>query len=87
MGLIDNVISNVSGTNVYSISGDQDYKNDRIKEAYAVDTNETLGTISLVTSTPTLDDRREAGEPRHYDHARRQQSFHTVDYSKEKECS
>ena len=36
-GLIDNVISNVSGTNVYSISGDQDYKNDRIREAYAVD--------------------------------------------------
>ena len=25
-GLVDNVISNVSGTNVYSISGDQGYK-------------------------------------------------------------
>lgn len=35
-GLVDNVISNVSGTNVYSISGDQGYKNDRITQAYKV---------------------------------------------------
>ena len=39
--LIDNVISNVNGTNVYSISGDQGYENNRITEAYAVEGNKT----------------------------------------------
>ena len=42
------MISNVSGTNVYSISGDQGYKNDRITQAYKVAKSETWKTISLL---------------------------------------
>ncbi len=52
-GLVDNVISNVSGTNVYSISGDQGYKNDRITQAYKVAKSETLKNDQFVTSTIT----------------------------------
>ena len=58
-GLIDNVISNVSGTNVYSISGDQGYENNRITEAYAVEGNKTLKNDKFVTSTLTLDQAEE----------------------------
>ena len=58
-GLIDNVISNVSGTNVYSISGDQGYENNRITEAYAVEGNTTLDNDKFVTSTLTLNEAEE----------------------------
>ncbi len=58
-GLIDNVISNVSGTNVYSISGDQGYENNRITEAYDVEGNKTLENDKFVTSTLTLDQAEE----------------------------
>ena len=58
-GLIDNVISKVSGTNVYSISGDQRYENNRITEAYAVEGNKTLENDKFVTSTLTLDQAEE----------------------------
>jgi len=44
-GLIDNVISNVSGTNVYSISGDQGYENNRITEAYNICTTDIADDI------------------------------------------
>ena len=85
-GLIDNVISNVSGTNVYSISGDQDYKNDRIKEAYAVEGNETLGNDQFVTSTLTLDEAEEklASLDIRTTLEDSNLNLHTVDYSKEK---
>ena len=85
-GLIDNVISNVSGTNVYSISGDQDYKNDRIKEAYAVEGNETLGNDQFVTSTLTLDEAEEklASLDIRTTLEDSNLNLYTVDYSKEK---
>ena len=85
-GLIDNVISNVSGTNVYSISGDQDYKNDRIKEAYAVQGNETLGNDQFVTSTLSLDEASEklASLDIRTTLEDSNLNLHTVDYSKEK---
>ena len=85
-GLVDNVISNVSGTNVYSISGDQDYKNDRIKEAYAVEGNETLGNDQFVTSTLTLDEAEEklASLDIRTTLEDSNLNLHTVDYSKEK---
>ena len=85
-GLIDNVISNVSGTNVYSISGDQDYKNDRIKEAYAVEGNKTLGNDQFVTSTLTLDEAEEklASLDIRTTLEDSNLNLHTVDYSKEK---
>ena len=85
-GLIDNVISNISGTNVYSISGDQDYKNDRIKEAYAVEGNETLGNDQFVTSTLTLDEAEEklASLDIRTTLEDSNLNLHTVDYSKEK---
>ncbi|KXT68627.1 IgA1 protease [Streptococcus cristatus] len=85
-GLIDNVISNVSGTNVYSISGDQDYKNDRIKEAYAVEGNETLGNDQFVTSTLTLDEAEEKLASLDITTTLEDSNLnlHTVDYSKEK---
>ena len=85
-GLIDNVISNVSGTNVYGISGDQDYKNDRIKEAYAVEGNETLGNDQFVTSTLTLDEAEEklASLDIRTTLEDSNLNLHTVDYSKEK---
>ena len=85
-GLIDNVISNVSGTNVYSISGDQDYKNDRIREAYAVEGNETLGNDQFVTSTLTLDEAEEKLASLDITTTLEDSNLnlHTVDYSKEK---
>ena len=85
-GLIDNVISNVSGTNVYSISGDQDYKNDRIREAYAVEGNETLGNDQFVTSTLTLDEAEEklASLDIRTTLEDSNLNLYTVDYSKEK---
>ena len=85
-GLIDNVISNVSGTNVYSISGDQDYKNDRIREAYAVEGNETLGNDQFVTSTLTLDQAEEKLASLNITTTLEDSNLnlHTVDYSKEK---
>ena len=85
-GLIENVISNVSGTNVYSISGDQDYKNDRIKEAYAVEGNETLGNDQFVTSTLTLDEAEEKLARLDITTTLEDSNLnlHTVDYSKEK---
>ena len=85
-GLIDNVISNVSGTNVYSISGDQDYKNDRIREAYAVEGNETLGNDQFVTSTLTLDEASEKLASLDITTTLEDSNLnlHTVDYSKEK---
>ena len=85
-GLIDNVISNVSGTNVYSISGDQDYKNDRIKEAYAVEGNETLGNDQFVTSTLSLDEAEEklASLDIRTTLEDSNLNLHTVDHSKEK---
>ena len=85
-GLIDNVISNVSGTNVYSISGDQDYKNDRIREAYAVEGNETLGNDQFVTSTLSLDEAEEklASLDIRTTLEDSNLNLHTVDYSKEK---
>ncbi|MEZ7606307.1 SIALI-17 repeat-containing surface protein [Streptococcus sp. 27098_8_113] len=85
-GLIDNVISNVSGTNVYSISGDQDYKNDRIKEAYAVEGNETLGNDQFVTSTLSLDEAEEKLASLDITTTLEDSNLnlHTVDYSKEK---
>ena len=85
-GLIDNVISNVSGANVYSISGDQDYKNDRIKEAYAVEGNETLGNDQFVTSTLSLDEAEEklASLDIRTTLEDSNLNLHTVDYSKEK---
>jgi len=85
-GLIDNVISNVSGTNVYSISGDQDYKNDRIKEAYAVEGNETLGNDQFVTSILTLDEAEEKLASLDITTTLEDSNLnlHTVDYSKEK---
>ena len=85
-GLIDNVISNISGTNVYSISGDQDYKNDRIKEAYAVEGNETLGNDQFVTSTLTLDEAEEKLARLDITTTLEDSNLnlHTVDYSKEK---
>ena len=58
-GLIDNVISHVSGTNVYSISGDQGYENNRITEAYAVEGNKTLENDKFITSTLTLNEAEE----------------------------
>ena len=85
-GLIDNVISNISGTNVYSISGDQDYKNDRIREAYAVEGNETLGNDQFVTSTLTLDEAEEKLASLDITTTLEDSNLnlHTVDYSKEK---
>ncbi|RSJ89610.1 SIALI-17 repeat-containing surface protein [Streptococcus cristatus] len=85
-GLIDNVISNVSGTNVYSISGDQDYKNDRIREAYAVEGNETLGNDQFVTSTLSLDEAEEKLVSLDIRTTLEDSNLnlHTVDYSKEK---
>ena len=85
-GLIDNVISNISGTNVYSISGDQDYKNDRIREAYAVEGNETLGNDQFVTSTLSLDEAEEklASLDIRTTLEDSNLNLHTVDYSKEK---
>ena len=85
-GLIDNVISNVSGTNVYSISGDQDYKNDRIREAYAVEGNETLGNDQFVTSTLSLDEAEEKLASLDITTTLEDSNLnlHTVDYSKEK---
>ena len=85
-GLIDNVISNVSGTNVYSISGDQDYKNDRIKEVYAVEGNETLGNDQFVTSTLTLDEAEEKLASLDITTTLEDSNLnlYTVDYSKEK---
>ncbi len=85
-GLIDNVISNVSGTNVYSISGDQDYKNDRIKEAYAVEGNETLGNDQFVTSTLNLDEAEEKLARLDITTTLEDSNLnlHTVDYRKEK---
>ena len=85
-GLIDNVISNVSGTNVYSISGDQDYKNDRIREAYAVEGNETLGNDQFVTSTLSLDEAEEKLASLDIGTTLEDSNLnlHTVDYSKEK---
>ena len=85
-GLIDNVISNVSGTNVYSISGDQDYKNDRIREAYAVEGNESLGNDQFVTSTLTLDQASEKLASLDITTTLEDSNLnlHTVDYSKEK---
>ena len=85
-GLIDNVISNISGTNVYSISGDQDYKNDRIREAYAVEGNETLGNDQFVTSTLTLDEAEEklASLDIRTTLEDSNLNLYTVDYSKEK---
>ena len=85
-GLIDNVISNISGTNVYSISGDQDYKNDRIREAYAVEGNETLGNDQFVTSTLTLDEAEEKLARLDITTTLEDSNLnlHTVDYSKEK---
>ena len=85
-GLIDNVISNISGTNVYSISGDQDYKNDRIKEAYAVEGNETLGNDQFVTSTLSLDEAEEKLARLDITTTLEDSNLnlHTVDYSKEK---
>ena len=85
-GLIDNVISNVSGTNVYSISGDQDYKNDRIREAYAVEGNETLGNDQFVTSTLSLDEAEAKLASLDITTTLEDSNLnlHTVDYSKEK---
>ena len=85
-GLIDNVISNVSGTNVYNISGDQDYKNDRIREAYAVEGNETLGNDQFVTSTLSLDEAEEKLASLDISTTLEDSNLnlHTVDYSKEK---
>ena len=54
-GLIDNVLSNVSGSRVYSISGDQGYKNDRITNAYAVEGIETLAEDPFTSSKLSLE--------------------------------
>ena len=54
-GLIDNVLSNVSGSRVYSISGDQGYKNDRITNAYAVEGIETLAEDPFASSKLSLE--------------------------------
>ncbi|WP_241209407.1 ZmpA/ZmpB/ZmpC family metallo-endopeptidase, partial [Streptococcus sp. DD11] len=58
-GLIDTVISNISGTNFRSISGDQGYDNTRITEAYVVEGNEGLENDKFVTSTLTLEEAEE----------------------------
>ena len=55
-GLIDNVLSNVSGSRVYSISGDQGYKNDRITNAYAVEGIETLAEDPFASSKLSLEE-------------------------------
>ena len=57
---IDNVISNVSGTNVYSISGDQGYEI-TVSLKLDVEGNKTLENDKFVTSTLTLDQAEEAG--------------------------
>ena len=54
-GLIDNVLSNVSGSRVYSISGDQGYKNDRITNTYAVEGIETLAEDPFASSKLSLE--------------------------------
>ena len=54
-GLIDNVLSNVSGSRVYSISGDQGYKNDSITNAYAVEGIETLAEDPFASSKLSLE--------------------------------
>ena len=54
-GLIDNVLSNVSGSRVYSISGDQGYINDRITNAYAVEGIETLAEDPFASSKLSLE--------------------------------
>ena len=54
-GLIDNVLSNVSGSRVYSISGDQGYKNERITNAYAVEGIETLAEDPFASSKLSLE--------------------------------
>ena len=58
-GLIDNVLSNVSGSRVYSISGDQGYKNDRITNAYAVEGIETLAEDPFASSKLSLEQARD----------------------------
>ena len=58
-GLIDNVLSNVSGSRVYSISGDQGYKNDRITNAYAVEGIETLAEDPFASSKLSLEEAQD----------------------------
>ena len=58
-GLIDNVLSNVSGSRVYSISGDQGYKNARITNAYAVEGIETLAEDPFASSKLSLEEAQD----------------------------
>ena len=58
-GLIDNILSNVSGSRVYSISGDQGYKNDRITNAYAVEGIETLAEDPFASSKLSLEEAQD----------------------------
>ena len=58
-GLMDNVLSNVSGSRVYSISGDQGYKNDRITNAYAVEGIETLAEDPFASSKLSLEEAQD----------------------------
>ena len=58
-GLIDNVLSNVRGSRVYSISGDQGYKNDRITNAYAVEGIETLAEDPFASSKLSLEEAQD----------------------------
>ena len=58
-GLIDNVLSNVSGSRVYSISGDQGYKNDHITNAYAVEGIETLAEDPFASSKLSLEEAQD----------------------------
>ena len=85
-GLIDNVLSNVSGSRVYSISGDQGYKNDRITNAYAVEGIETLAEDPFASSKLSLEEAQdkleEFGITTSLDDTNL--NFYAVDYSKAK---
>ena len=58
-GLVDNVISNVSGTNVYSISGDQGYKTTALRKHIKGCKSETLKNDQFITSTITQEEMEE----------------------------
>ena len=85
-GLIDNVLSNVSGSRVYSISGDQGYKNDRITNAYAVEGIETLAEDPFASSKLSLEEAQdkleEFGITTSLDDTN--MNLYAVDYSKAK---
>ena len=85
-GLIDNVLSNVSGSRVYSISGDQGYINDRITNAYAVEGIETLAEDPFASSKLSLEEAQdklgEFGITTNLDDTNL--NLYAVDYSKAK---